>query len=165
MMISMNFTFIHPGDDLSAIVHVLQVSHGTKEFGFTRETNPTNNAFIDASTLKNQLNKGIDLFALSVNSQLIGCIAIEKSKSTLDTFYIEKVSVVPEYRNQGYGVQLMDFALTKIKESGGKNASIALIDSFTKLKNWYRSQGFIETGTKDFEQLPFRVCFMNKQLS
>jgi len=96
---------------------------------------------------------------------LIGCIAIEKSKSTLDTFYIEKVSVVPEYRNQGYGVQLMDFALTKIKESGGKNASIALIDSNTNLKNWYRSQGFIETGTKDFEQLPFRVCFMNKQLS
>ena len=166
-MISTNFTFVHSTDDLSAIVHVLQVSHGTvaKEFEFTRETNPTNNAFIDASTLKIQLNKGIDLVALSVNSQWIGCVAIEKSTRVADTFYIEKVSVIPEYRNQGYGVQLMDFALTKIKESGGKNASIALIDSFTKLKNWYRSQGFIETGTKDFEQLPFRVCFMNKQLS
>jgi len=166
-MISTNFTFVHSTDDLSAIVHVLQISHGTvaKEFEFTRETNPTNNAFIDASTLKIQLNKGIDLYALSVNSQLIGCIAIEKSTRVTDTFYIEKVSVVPEYRNQGYGVQLMDFALTKIKESGGKNASIALIDSNTKLKNWYRSQGFIETGTKDYEQLPFRVCFMNKQLS
>ena len=166
-MISTNFTFVHSTDDLSEIVHVLQVSHGTvaKEFEFTRETNPTNNAFIDASTLKIHLNKGIDLYALSVNSQLIGCIAIEKSTRVADTFYIEKVSVIPEYRNQGYGVQLMDFALTKIKETGGKNASIALIDSFTKLKNWYRSQGFIETGTKDFEQLPFRVCFMNKQLS
>ena len=166
-MISTNFTFVHSTDDLSEIVHVLQVSHGTvaKEFEFTRETNPSNNAFIDASTLKIQLIKGIDLVALSVNSQWIGCIAIEKSTRVADTFYIEKVSVIPEYRNQGYGVQLMDFALTKIKESGGKNASIALIDSNTKLKNWYRSQGFIETGTKDYEQLPFRVCFMNKQLS
>jgi len=165
-MTSMNFTFVHPNDDLSAVVRVLQVSHGTvaKDFGFTRETNPANNAFIEASTLKNQLNKGIELYALSLNSQLIGCIAIEKSNRASDTFYIEKVSVIPEQRNQGVGVRLMNFAVAKIKEAGGKNASIALIDSNTKLKNWYSSQGFIETGTKDFEQLPFRVCFMNKQL-
>lgn len=162
----MYFTPIHPNDDLSEIVQVLQVSHGTvaKEFGFTQETNPTNNAFIEASTLKNQLNNGIELYALSVNNQLIGCIAIEKSKRVIDTYYIEKVSVVPEERNQGVGVRLMDFAMEKIKEAGGKNASIALNDSNTKLKNWYSSQGFIETGTTDFEQLPFRVCFMNKQL-
>ena len=165
-MTSMDFTLIYPNDDLSAIVQVLQISHGTvaKDFGFTIETNPTNNAFIDALTLKNQINKGIELYALSVNSQLIGCIAIEKSKRASDTYYIEKVSVVPEQRNQGFGVRLMDFAVAKIKEAGGKNASIALIDSNTNLKNWYSSQGFIETGTKDFEQLPFRVCFMNKQL-
>jgi len=165
-MKSMDFTFVHPNDDLSEIVKVLQISHETvaKEFGFTIETNPTNNAFIEASTLKNQLNNGIELYALSLNSQLIGCIAIEKSKRASDTFYIEKVSVIPEQRNHGIGVQLMDFAVEKIKEAGGKNASIALIDSNTKLKNWYSSQGFIETGTKDFEQLPFRVCFMNKEL-
>ena len=163
-MKSMDFTFVHPNDDLSEIVKVLQISHETvaKEFGFTIETNPTNNAFIEASTLKNQLNNGIELYALSLNSQLIGCIAIEKSKRASDTFYIEKVSVIPEQRNHGIGVQLMDFAVAKIKEAGGKNASIALIDSNTNLKNWYSSQGFIETGTKDFEQLPFRVCFMNK---
>jgi len=165
-MISMDITFINPSTDLSAIVHVLNVSHGTvaKDFGFTKDNNPTNNAFIDESTLKTQLNKGIDLYAMSMNSQLIGCIAIEKSAKETDTFYIEKVSVVPAFRNQGFGVKLMDFAVAKIKELGGKSVSIALIDSNTKLKNWYCSQGFIETGTKDFEHLPFRVCFMNKQI-
>lgn len=162
----MDFTYIHPEKDLSAIVEVLNVSHGTiaKDFGFTKDNNPTNNAFIDEQTLRTQLNNGIDLYAMSMNGKLTGCIAIEKSKKEVDTFYIEKVSVVPQFRHQGYGVRLMDFATSKIMEEGGKFISIALIDSNTILKNWYSAQGFIETGTKDFERLPFRVCFMSKQI-
>lgn len=165
-MISMDFSFVNSSNDLTAIVKVLNESHGTvaKDFGFTKDNNPTNNAFIDESTLRTQLNKEIELYAMSLDSKLIGCIAIEKSTKEIDTFYIEKVSVVPEFRNQGFGVKLMDFATSKIKGLGGKSISIALIDSNAKLKNWYLSQGFIETGTKDFEHLPFRVCFMNKQI-
>ena len=59
---------------------------------------------------------------------------------------------------------MMDFAAEKIKGYGGKWISIALIDSNTILKNWYLSQGFKETGIKDFPHLPFRVCFMNKKV-
>jgi diamine N-acetyltransferase len=157
---------VSQGDDLSAIVHILNVSHGTvaEGFGFSKETNPTNNAFIDELTLKAQLSKGIELYALSIQGKWAGCIAIEKSAKELGTFYIEKVSVVPEFRNRGLGVKLMDFATSKIEGLGGKRISIALIDSNAKLKMWYAAQGFIETGTKDFEHLPFRVCFMRKSL-
>lgn len=162
----MDFTLVNSSNDLSAIVQVLNVSYGTvaKDFGFTKDNNPTNNAFINESTLRTQLNKGIDLYAMSLDNKIIGCIAIEKSAKEIDTFYIEKVSIVPESRNQGLGVKLMDFATSKIKGLGGKSISIALIDSNTKLKNWYCSQGFKETETRDFEHLPFRVCFMNKQI-
>jgi ribosomal protein S18 acetylase RimI-like enzyme len=162
----MVITYVNSDKDLSAIVHVLNVSHDTvaKEFGFTKENNPTNNAFIDELTLREQLNKGIDLYAMSMNGKRIGCIAIEKSTKEIETFYIEKVSVLPDYRNRGYGVELMNFATSKIREHEGKVISIALIDSNTRLKSWYSAQGFIETGTKDFEHLPFRVCFMNKQI-
>jgi len=162
----MDFINIKPEKNLSAIVKVLNISHGTvaKEFGFTKDNNPTNNAFIDEQTLRIQLNKGIDLYAMSNNDKLIGCIAIEKSAKETDTFYIEKVSVAPEFRNQGFGVRLIDFAVTKIKDLGGKSVSIALIDSNINLKKWYLSQGFTETETKDFEHLPFRVCFMSKQI-
>ena len=160
----MDFIYLNLNEDLSGVVRVLNVSHGTvaKEFGFTKDNNPSNSAFVDEPALRSQLNKGIDLYAMSVSGKLTGCIAIEKSKSEEGTFYIEKVSVIPECRNQGYGVKLMDFATSKIRESGGKKISIALIDSNTKLKKWYSSQGFIETGTKDFEHLPFKVCFMHK---
>jgi diamine N-acetyltransferase len=163
----MEFIYINPEKDLSAVVRVLNISHGTvaKEFGFNKEDNPTNNAFIDELTLRTQLDKGIDLYALKVGKKLVGCIAIEKSLKEADTFYIEKVSVLPEYRNQKFGLKLMEFAEAKIKESGASIISIALIDSNTKLKRWYLKQGFIESGTKVFQHLPFRVCFMRKGIS
>ena len=160
-----DFIYIAPEQDLSAIVRVLNLSHGTiaEDFNFTKEDNPTNNAFIDEKTLREQLNNGIELYGLKMNNRLVGCIAIEKSKREPGTYYIEKVSVLPEFRHQGIGVRLMDFATAKIKDAGGQIISIALIDSNTKLKEWYLSQGFIETGFKDFEHLPFRVCFMRKE--
>ena len=58
----------------------------------------------------------------------------------------------------------MEFATEKIKAHNGKWISIALIDSNTRLKNWYSKQGFKETGIRDFPHLPFRVCFMKKEL-
>ena len=160
-----DFIYIAPEQDLSTIVKVLNLSHGTiaRDFNFTKEDNPTNNAFIDEKTLREQLNNGIELYGLKMNNRLVGCIAIEKSKREPDTYYIEKVSVLPEFRHQGIGVRLMDFATAKIKDAGGRIISIALIDSNRKLKSWYLSQGFIETGFKDFEHLPFRVCFMRKE--
>ena len=160
-----DFIYIAPEQDLSTIVKVLNLSHGTiaRDFNFTKEDNPTNNAFIDEKTLREQLKNGIALYGLKMGNCLVGCIAIEKSKREADTYYIEKVSVLPEFRHQGIGVRLMDFATDKIKNAGGKIISIALIDSNSKLKKWYLSQGFVETGFKDFEHLPFRVCFMRKE--
>lgn len=162
----MTIRYINPESDLSGVVQVLNLSHGTvaEEFGFTKESNPTNNAFIDKSTLKSQLNYGIDLFGLEQDNRLVGCVAIEESKKEENTFYIEKVSVIPEFRNQGFGIELMNFAKTRIQELGGKFISIALIDSNKRLKNWYKNQGFEETGFKDFEHLPFRVCFMRMNI-
>ena len=160
-----DFIYIAPEQDLSAIVKVLNQSHETiaRDFNFTKEDNPTNNAFIDEQTLREQLNNGIELYGLKTADCLVGCIAIEKSKRELDTYYIEKVSVLPEFRHYGIGVRLMNFATAKIANVGGKVISIALIDSNIRLKKWYMSQGFVETGFKDFEHLPFRVCFMRKE--
>lgn len=161
-----SFNFISPEGDLSAVVQVLNASHGTvaKQFGFTQETNPSNNAFIDIETLRSQLKTGIRLYGLNVDNELIGCIAVEESTKEAETFYIEKVSVLPEYRNQGYGVELMNFATELIQKAGGKFVSIALIDSHAKLKSWYLNQGFQQVGVKVYEHLPFDVCFMRKVL-
>lgn len=162
----MDFIYIDKNSNLTSVIKVLNEAHGTiaDDFGFTRESNPSNNAFIDADTLRNQMQSGIELFLMIVNDIPAGCIAIEKSKEDNNIYYIEKVSVIPAYRHRGSGSELIKFALNKIHERGGTQASISLIDSNHRLKDWYIKLGFNETGTKDYSHLPFRVCFMKKNL-
>ncbi len=42
----------------------------------------------------------------------------------------------------------------------GKYISIGIMDENTGLKKWYLDYGFKEKGTKEFDHLPFTVCFM-----
>ncbi|GAT63709.1 GNAT family N-acetyltransferase [Paludibacter jiangxiensis] len=157
---------ILPDADLSGAVAVLRSAHGTvaQQFGFTQETNPTNSAFIDAETLRGQLEKGIELYLMIEEGNAVGCIAIEESQTEVETFYIEKVSVVPDFRNRGLGMELMNFAASLIKERGGKHIGIALINEYEKLKAWYQRQGFREILVKEYPHLPFNVCFMSKEI-
>ena len=152
-------------NDFVILVKLLNESFATvaKEFGLTKENSPTNNAFITSAELKEQLTENREFYIYANNGKIIGFIAIEKS-STPDTFYIEKLAVLPDCRHLGIGRQLMDFASNRIEELGGKCISIGLINSNTVLKNWCGKQGYVECSVKTFEHLPFEVCIMEKKL-
>jgi len=154
-------------DDFKTLAKLLNDSFITvaNDFGITKENCPFHNAFIDNETLKSKLISNREFYKLENNGNPIGFIAIEKSENENNTFYIEKVAVHPDFRHKGIGKQLMDFATKRILDLGGKRISIGLIDTNTELKNWYQNQGYVETGTKIFDHLPFNVCFMDKRLN
>jgi len=155
-------------DNFKSLAKLLNDSFITviDDLGITKDNCPSHNAFIDDVTLKSKLiAANREFYQLEINGSSIGFIAIEKSKSEKDTFYIEKVAVHPDFRHEGLGNQLMDFATKRILDLGGKKISIGLIDTNTELKNWYQNQGYLETGTKIFDHLPFNVCFMDKRLN
>lgn len=134
------------------------------EFALTKESAPTNNAFITADELKSQLIDKREFFYYSEDGKTVGFIAIERSGREPNTFYIEKVAVHPIYRRKKIGLQLMNFAVNRIARLGGQKISIGIIDANVRLKDWYSSQGFVEVGVKAFDHLPFRVCYMEKYL-
>ena len=152
--------------DFDALTQFLNESFATValEFGLTKENCPTNNAFITREALKSQLIENREFYTCIMNGQTVGFIAIEKSLNTPDIFYIEKLAVIPAYRHQGIGRQLMDFATHRIVKLGGKSISIGLINSNSILKNWYIKQGYVVRSVKAFDHLPFEVCFMEKQI-
>jgi ribosomal protein S18 acetylase RimI-like enzyme len=153
-------------DDFKTLAKLLNDSFFTiaNDFGITKENCPFHNAFIDNETLKSKLISNREFYKLENNGYPIGFIAIEKSDNEKDTFYIEKVAVHPDYRHKGLGKQLMNFATKRIIELGGKRISIGLIDTNAELKRWYQNQGYVETGTKIFDHLPFNVCFMDTRI-
>ncbi len=153
-------------DDFAALTHLLNNAFATiaQDFGLTKENNPTNNAFITCDELKSQLTENREFYVYEDNNESLGFIAIERSLSTPGTFYIEKLAVIPTQRHLGIGLGLMDFASNRIKELDGKRISIGLIESNTRLKEWYSKQGYKTSAIKTFEHLPFQVCMMEKYI-
>jgi len=130
-----------------------------RELNLTEENCPSNPAFTNLENLKKMKDKEIGMFGLFEEGIQIGFVAIEKAN---DIFYIERLSVLPGYRHKGYGKLLMDFVFNYVKAQGAKKVSIGIVDENSVLKNWYKLYGFIETGLKKYEHLPFTVCFMEK---
>jgi len=127
------------------------------------ENAPTNPAFITYETLVDSMNKGLTMYGFYKDKRLIGCVGIEDAKKD-DTFYIERLAVLPEYRHKGKGKRLMDYAFEKIRCNNGKIVSIGIISENEVLKDWYKNYGFEEVGIKKFDHLPFTVCFLQKKL-
>lgn len=154
-------------DDFTILAKLLNDAFATvaKEFRLTKENSPTNNAFITGEELYLQLTDNREFYVYENQEEKVGFVAIERSVSTPGTFYIEKMAVIPAYRHYGIGILLMDFAINRIRELGGKRISIGLIDSNTILKDWYRKQGFKEFEIKTFDHLPFNVCMMEKNIN
>lgn len=131
-------------------------------FGLNEENCPSNPAFISLAKLRELRGKGVRMFGLVCDDRQVGFVAIEKSGDAV--YYMEKLAVLPEYRHRGFGKQLMDFVFAYVRRESGKKVSIGIINENTVLKNWYRDYGFVETGTRRFEHLPFLICFMEKNV-
>jgi ribosomal protein S18 acetylase RimI-like enzyme len=153
-------------DDFVVLAKLLNKAFGTvaKEFGLTKKNASTNSAFIKSDELKVQLTENREFYSYKEDGKIVGFVALEKSLNEQDTFYIEKLAVIPDYRHHGIGRLLIDFASKRIIELGGKRISIALINSNIVLKNWYLQQDYVECSIKKYEHLPFEVCFMEKNI-
>jgi diamine N-acetyltransferase len=157
---------LHSEEDLLQCVDLLRTAFGTvaKDFGLTEESAPTNAAFTTIENLKLHIQNGLTLYGMFIDASMVGCVATKKSKSDGSVFYIERLAVAPENRHRGYGDQLLSFAFEQIHSNGGTTASIGLMDNNYRLKEWYKSKGFVQHDCRRIEHLPFKVCFMSKVL-
>lgn len=141
-------------------VRVIRESFVTvaREFNITKHNVPSNPAFIEIESLQAMKKKGIDMYGAFTDGIIIGFVAIEKSNN--DLYYMEKLAVLPDFRHNGYGLRLINFVVSTVREAGGRNISIGIINENNVLKNWYINNGFVVSGIKQFSHLPFDVCFL-----
>ena len=153
-------------DDFVGLAKLLNCAFGTvaKDFGLTKENAGNNSAFITGEELKALLIENREFYVYEDDGCASGFVAIEKSLSEKDTYYIEKLAVIPEFRHLAIGLSLMNFASDKVRELGGKRISIGLIDSNIVLKEWYSKHGFVVFEIKKYDHLPFDVCLMDKEI-
>ena len=98
------------------------------------------------------------MFALYAGKKIIGYMSLSKEGD--DVFELHNLAVLPGYRHKGFGKLLLNHATDTVKSLGGKIIKIGIIEENTVLKNWYIAKGFVHTGTKKFEHLPFTSGYL-----
>ena len=150
--------------ELEKCAEIIRKSFATvaADFNFTPEKNPNHRAFIKTERLVHDRKSGIMQFGLFAEDMLAGFMALEKIDT--DIYKLEMLSVLPEFRHNGYGGAFIDFAKCKVKELGGKKITISIIDEHEVLKKWYMLNGFVHTGSEKFPHIPFTVGYMEVEV-
>lgn len=150
--------------DIDTLVVLLRCSFSdvAERFGLTIENCPKFPAFNARKRIEGDFEKGLKFYILEENGRACGCIAFEKAGS--EVCYLERLAVLPEHRNKGFGKALVKHLFDQVGKIGIRRVEIGTISKHTKLKKWYRQFGFVEKGTKKFDHLPFVVAFMSAEI-
>ncbi len=131
-------------------------------FNLTFENCPTHPSHCIDEWIESALKKGIRYYILEKENVPCGCVALEQAQP--DVFYLERLSVLPEFRRNGLGELLVSHAVNVAKKLGAHRIEIGIISHQTELKEWYRKLGFSVKKERQFEHLPFVVAFMSREV-
>jgi len=150
---------VHPAQ-LAQATEVIRESFATvaAEFGLTRQNCPTHTSFITDEALRAQCDAGWAMYGLYDDTRLVGVVSLSDEGDGV--YKLHNLAVLPGHRRKGYGKQLLDFCKARAIELGGRKIAIGIIEENAVLKNWYAANGFVHTGTKIVERLPFTVGYM-----
>ncbi|HSD88374.1 MAG TPA: GNAT family N-acetyltransferase [Kofleriaceae bacterium] len=70
--------------------------------------------------------------------------------------YIGMLSVLPELQKHGLGTRLVRIAEAMCEAAGCDAVKLQIINLREELARWYRSLGYVETGTKPYEHRPVK---------
>ena len=128
------------------------------DMNLTKKNCPSHTAFMPLEKLQNQFKNGNHMFLYDYNNAIVGYFSLSLNDGIAE---LNNLSVLPEYRHLGIGKELVDCAADYSKNTLGINKiKIGIIEENTALKEWYKALGFVHTGTRKFEHLPFTVGFM-----
>lgn len=157
---------IQPASFHDAEIIAFIVSQGNKDvaerFELTLENCPKHPSFCTKEWVLSDIDRGEEYFLYQIEGVNCGCVAFEQPNS--DISYLNRLSVLPEYRHKGIGEQLVKHVLEYSRKKNIRTVSIGIIAEHNLLKKWYLKLGFIERETIHVAHLPFDATYMTYKL-
>lgn len=147
-------------EQLNTCLDIIHKSFQTvaDDMNLTKENCPSHTAFMSLEKLQNQFKNGNHMFLYEYNNAIVGYFSLSLNDGIAE---LNNLSVLPKYRHLGIGKELVNCAADYSKNTLEINKiKIGIIEENTVLKEWYKALGFVHTGTRKFEHLPFTVGFM-----
>lgn len=130
--------------------------------GLNKDNAAKHPSFCTPEWIMTDFKRGQKYFICTENGLTKGCVAFEQPDKK--TAYLNRLSVLPEFRNRGLGTSLLQHIIDYSKEKKIKNISIGIIAEYTQLKVWYVKKGFIVGDLQKFSHLPFNVLYMKYEI-
>jgi len=148
--------------DVPLITSIIRTSFAdvAERFGLTEKNTPTHPAYMAEERIGEVMGKGVVFFILEDGKTAMGTVALEGSRKSPGVFYVERLSVLPEFRRKGAGGLLLKHAVKEAVALGAGRVEIGIIAEQAELRRWYERHGFRVKGRRRFDHLPFTVTFM-----
>ncbi len=133
------------------------------EFGLTEENCPDRGrASLPMEKLIASFETGTSMFGYFIDETIVGYLGIKMIDA--ETCGLDDIIILPEYRQNGYGKELLVYCKQKAKEWGASKIRLGMIDDNKRLRKWYEDNGFVNVGYKNYEGAPFTVGRMEYML-
>lgn len=132
------------------------------QFGLTIDNAPKHPSFYTEDWVMSDFTRGEEYFLYEEQKQVKGCVAFEQPDP--DTAYLNRLSVLPDYRHRGIGAVLVRYILEYSAQKGARTVSIGIIAEHGVLNKWYADLGFTNGEVREFDHLPFNVRYMRYAL-
>lgn len=153
-------------ENIAECVQVIRDGFATvaESFGFTPENAPGFTAFATTEdTLRRHLlAENRYLFAYWDGDRMVGYYSLNVQEQACE---MNHLCVLPVYRGRGIGAALVNHAFETAASLGVQTMKIGIVEENRVLRKWYESFGFVHTGTKTFNHLPFTCGFLEKTLA
>lgn len=152
--------------DIAECVKVIKESFATvaKEFGFTVENAPRFTAF---ATTEDRLKWHLieehrPMYAFYDKEVIVGYYSLLMQGN--QECELNNLSVIPAYRHQGIGEELLKHAFKLAQELNCNKINIGIVEENKVLRKWYESFNFVHISTQKFDFFPFTCGYMEKNL-
>lgn len=152
--------------DIAECVKVIKDSFLTvaNEFGFTVENASRFTAFATTEDrlMWHLLGEHRPMYAFCDKDTIVGYYSLllqDNSECELNN-----LCVLPTYRHNGIGAELLKHAFEKAKELNCGKMNIGIVEENQVLRKWYELFSFVHTGTQKFDFFPFTCGYMEKNL-
>lgn len=132
------------------------------QFGLTMNNAPKHPSFYTEDWVVSDFTRGEEYFLFEELDKIKGCVAFEQPDP--DTAYLNRLSVLPDYRHKGIGTTLVNHILEYAARKGTRTVSIGIIAEHAVLNKWYGALGFLNGELRKFDHLPFNVRYMRYEL-
>ena len=84
-----------------------------ERFGLTQENAPHHPSNCTLDWIQKDMVRGVTYFVIENENCVAGCVALEQANS--EVCYLERLAVLPDQRQQGFGKALVTHVLSKAK--------------------------------------------------